>query len=66
MHSETIKPKLTTVVLRLGITKFSLFFTQKLYNSFIFKTVISKTLNIAGAEGFEPPTLGFGDRCSSR
>jgi hypothetical protein len=21
--------------------------------------------NLAGAEGFEPPTIGFGDRCST-
>jgi hypothetical protein len=25
----------------------------------------AKRKNLAGAEGFEPPTIGFGDRCST-
>src|SRR5512133_1828644 len=27
---------------------------------------MSRSLLLAGQEGFEPPTRGFGDRCSSR
>ena len=47
-----------------GQVTFRISFTTPVKKSIIFSFIAIK-LNLARQEGFEPPTCGFGDRCSA-